>query len=306
VQAKAAIEGALKADPAYLIHEYFNDHFHPLAHADLAHEFEAARLSFVASANLSEDLPALAAPETLRPLIAAAADPVWRETLLDYSGGRLFRRDIFMRGPTALSAREREALLGQTRLTLMKPAERISFEFQVPVGTLTGDPATYGAVVAALAEGPRTYGELAALKPFAGAAEGVLMKVVGLLIEARAIHPALDPDADGAAQAKAFNRALLDRMAVDKTPSHLAAPGAGTGMRVDFTDALALSAVGDKKPDPAATARRGWAQLSRTGALLQKDGQILSGQAAHEAELTRRLKAFDTESLPLYRRLGVV
>ncbi len=48
-QAKALIEASLKNDPAYLIHEYMNDHFHPLYHADVARELEDARLTFAAS-----------------------------------------------------------------------------------------------------------------------------------------------------------------------------------------------------------------------------------------------------------------
>jgi hypothetical protein len=46
--------------------------------------------------------------------------------------------------------------------------------------------------------------------------------------------------------------------------------------------------------------------MSASGALLTRDGQPLTDQAAHESEVVTLLEAFEAEKLPLYRRLGVV
>lgn len=302
-QVKGLIEAALKGDPAYLIHEYMNDHFHPLYHDDVARELEGARLTFAASAHLADDLVGLAAPQPLQDLIQAESDPVWRETLLDYATPRRFRTNVFVRGPNELGAAERAALLDQVRFGLMTPPGQVRFEFQVPIGSLTGDPVAYGAVVEALAEGPLSYGDLARLEPFGKGAEGLLMKVLGLLISAGAIHPLAA--GDGVADAgKGLNRVLLER-AFDNAPTHLAAPAIGTGVKVGFIELLALSATG-APADHQALARRGWDLMSASGSRLTKDGATLTDRAAHEAEMVVRLKAFETEKLPLYRRLGVV
>ncbi|MGH6909684.1 MAG: class I SAM-dependent methyltransferase [Phenylobacterium sp.] len=304
-QVKGLIEVALKSDPAYLIHEYMNDHFHPLYHADVARELDGARLTFAAAVNLSHDLISLAAPQPMQGLIQAETDPIWRETLLDYANNRRFRSDVFVRGPNALGRGERQALLDQVRFSLARAPGQVTFEFEIPIGSLKGDPGAYGAIVGALAKGPRSFGDLARLPPFDKASEEQLMKALGLLMTAGAVHPLAqgDGDADGA---RGFNGALLERLTIDNAPTYLAAPVIGAGVRVELLDLLALKGAADKASDHKAQARQSWEMMSAAGALLTKDGQILSDQAAHEAEILARLKAFEAEKLPLYRRLGVI
>jgi SAM-dependent methyltransferase len=304
-QVKPAIERALKSDPAYLIHEYLNDHFHPLLHAEVARELDGARLTFAASARLAEDMVSLSAPQAMQGRIEAEPDPMWRETLLDYATGRRFRRDIFVRGPNALGALERDSLLRKVRFALIKPRERVTLDFDIPLGSLKGDPAIYGAVADALAGGPRSLDELSQLSPFAAAVDGPLLKAVGLLVSAGAAHPMFE-EASQPHTAVAFNKAILDRLAYDSAGAHLAAGAIGGGVQAGFADLLALSVADDKKPDLKATAQRGWEILARNGAQLTKDGKALSGQAATEAELVELLTNFQANCLPLYRDLGVV
>ena len=304
-QVKALIEASLKADPAYLVHEFMNDHFHPLYHAEVARELEGARLTFAASVHLAHDLIGLAAPAPLQSLIQAETDPIWRETLLDYANNRRFRTDVFVRGPNGLSPGERGALLDQVRFVLTRAPGQVKFEFEIPIGTLTGEAGVYGAVIKALADGPCSYGDLARLPPFAKDTQGQLMKVLGLLMSAGAVHP--QALGNGAADAaKAFNRVLMERLTVENAPTFLAAPATGAGARVEFVDLLGLGAAGDKGLDRQAVARRSWEMMSASGAQLAKDGQPLTDRAAHEAEMVTLLEAFETDRLPLYRRLGVV
>jgi hypothetical protein len=304
-QIRALIDEALAANPAYLLHEYANDQFNPLYHADVVREMGGARLTFAASAQMADDLISLAAPEPMHGLIQGESDPVWRETLTDYANNRRFRSDVFVRGRNALSAPERDALLRETRFELLRPLDLVKFEFDIPLGGLTGDPKLYGVVIEALAGGPKSYGELAELPVFAGAAAGLLMKVIGLLMTTETVGPAA-ADTGAKTTAPTFNRALLESLTFDGAPTHLAAAATGSGVRLGFTDLLALSAAGAKKPDHPATARRGWELMARSGARFTKDGKPLAGQAAHEAELLQHLEGFEATKLPLYRRLGVI
>jgi hypothetical protein len=59
-----------------------------------------------------------------------------------------------------------------------------------------------------------------------------------------------------------------------------------------------------ERPDEAA--RLAWPLMARTGRRLLRDGQTLPDQAANEAELARRIAAFNGAKLPLFRSLGVV
>ena len=301
----ARVKSALTSDPAYLIHEYFNDHFHPLYHAEVARELGAARLTFAASSGISEDMPGLAVTEQLRELVEQEADPVRRQSLLDYASDRQFRREIFVRGPNALGPLERGQMLRDVRFSLMRPPSQVSLDFKIPIGKLTGDPQTYGAVMDALADGPRSFAELRELSPLKALSEAALVKMLGLLLEVAAIHPA-DQSAGDVAPGKALNRQLAQRFLLGDTASHVAAPAAGTGVSVGFTELLALSGISEEKRDHRATARQGWELLRQSNSRLQKDGRALSNQAEHEAELIKRLEKFDTDKLPLFQRLGVI
>jgi SAM-dependent methyltransferase len=304
-QMKALIEASLKADPAYLIHEYMNDHFHPLYHADVARELEGARLTFAASTNLSHDLIGLAAPQPLHGLIGAETDPGWRETLVDYANNRRFRSDVFVRGPNRLTGAERQVMLDPMRFALTQAPGQVKFDFEIPIGKLTGDRTVYGAVLEALADGPGSYGDLARLAPFAKDDQGLLIKVLGLLIAAGGVHP-LVPGGGAGAGGQGFNRLLLQRVTPQGAPTYLAAPAIGAGVRAEFVELVGLSVARDKGADRQAVARRSWEIVNQSGGRLTKDGQPLADQAAHEAEMVRLLEAFEAEKLPIYRRLGVV
>lgn len=298
------IDSALTKPPAYLVHEYLNEHFHPQFHADVARELAAAKLSFAASGNSGDDILHLAAPAALRPLIQGASDPSWRQTLLDYAMNRRFRRDIFVRGRNAVGPAEREALLGQMRFTLLAPPQDIGLEFTIPLGNLKGDPALYRPLLDALAEEPRSFRELARLT---GAADGVLLQALTLLIAAGQAHPLADSKDAGRSHAAArFNRALASGLVIEEGPYTVAAGAVGTGVHVAFHELLALGAASQRPAEVKAAAARGWEIMSRTGARLQRDGQTLNDQAATESELAQRIEAFNRDKLPLYRRLGMV
>jgi len=303
---RARIEAALREDPAYLVHEYLNGHSQPLYHADVASELEAARLTFAASANVADDLVNLAAPAPLQRAIQEAGDPVWRETLLDYASNKPFRRDVFVRGRNALSDVERDAMLDDLEFALLVPPQATTFEIPIPIGQVKGQPAVYRPLVEALADGPRRFGELRGLPQFAGARDGAVTQALILLVGSRQIHPVSVGGADAAAAIR-FNRAALARAEFGEIPTQLAAALVGTGVRVDFADLMATNGVLQGLEDrPDETARLAWPLMARTGRRLLRDGQALQDQAGNEAELARRIAAFNGARLPLFRSLGVV
>lgn len=298
------IEEALKQPPAYLVHEYLNAHSHPFFHADVARELDAARLSFAASANIADDFVNLAAPAPLQRLIQDARDRTWKETLLDYASGKPFRRDVFLRGRNMLSRPEREALLNETRFALLTPPDAVTFEIPVPIGQLKGAPGVYQPIVDALAGGPRSYAELAALPALTGAQDGVLLQAVAMLIGVRHIHPVSEIDG-GAESARAFNRAICDRIVLDEVPTHVAAAAVGTAARVEFSDLVAMRAIA-RGDDLAQVAHEAWQGMARTGRRLLRNGELLQDQASNEAELVGRIKAFSETKAPMFRSLGVI
>ena len=299
---KQIIARSLRQPPAYLFHEYLNADYHALFHAEVAEEMDAARLSFACSAVGAEDIAALSAPAKLRPMIEAAADETWRQTLLDYAGTKSFRRDIFVRGRNELSAAERSARLKAVRFAMLVPQAAVNLEFPVPIGTLTGDPAIYRPIVEGLADGPRTLGELMAAPALKGADEGLVLRAVTLLLGGGQIHPA---PGGAAGPAAGFNRALVEEMEYGGGARHIAAGVTGTGVPVSFTDLLGLRAA-LRGEDAAETARLGLELMARGSTTVQKDGKPLTDPKEAEAEVLRRIKAFPETKLPLLHQIGAV
>lgn len=302
---KARIEAALTQEPAYLVHEYLNAYSEPLYHAQAAAELSEARLDFAASASIADDFVNLAAPAALQDTIRQAADPVWRETLLDYASEKAFRRDVYVRGRTALSQAEHEACLDEARFVLLADPASVSFEFAIPMGRLAGQPGLYQPIIDALAQGPRSFGELRRLPALAQVQPAGFLQAITLLVGGRHIHPMSNlAGADGAAASR-FNAAVERRTDLGEVPTRFASVTAGTAVQADLAELIAIGGLlrGEATKD---TVQRGWALMARTGRRLVAAGQTVMDQAATETELLRRLEAFERDRAPRLRGLGVL
>jgi hypothetical protein len=302
---KARIEAALKEDPAYLVHEYLNAHNQPLYHAQAAAALAGARLDFAASANIADDLINLAAPAALQETIRQAADPAWRETLLDYAGDKPFRRDVYVRGRTTLSQAEHEAGLDDTRFVLLSEPGSVSFDFPIPMGRLAGQPGLYQPIVDALARRAATFGELRRLPALAQVPTNAFLQAVTLLVGARHIHPVTSLAGDDAAAAVGFNAAVERRTDLGEVATRFASNAAGTAVQADLADLIGVGRALRGETTGEAVGR-GWALMARTGRRLVVDGRTVMDQAGTEAELTRRLEAFERDRAPRLRSLGVL
>jgi SAM-dependent methyltransferase len=301
---KAYIAQKLTSDPAYVLHELANDEFHPLLHADLARELASARLAFAAQVRISDDSTGLMVPQPLQAEVDAAEDSQWRETLADFAAPRVFRRDIFVRGYNPMSLEEQVERRGALRFALTVAPDSVGYEFKVPIGTLRGDPNTYGSIVTALAERPHRYDELAALSS-TGRDSPNLQRAVALLLERGAIHPLTEPEPD-LGPAQAFNQAILRRFRREGVTEVLAAPRIGGGVPVAFADLLALAEPTGCKGDHRAALDLGSKILSRSGARMQKDGLEVTDPAEATAILLERIETFETVRRPILAALGVV
>ena len=300
---KVQIEAALANDPAYLVHEYLNARSEPLYHAQAAAELSGARLDFAASASIADDLINLAAPAALQETIRQAADPVWRETLLDYATDKPFRRDVYVRGRTAPSQAEHEALLDETRFVLLTDPASANFEFSIPMGRLAGQPGLYQPIIDALAQGPKSFGELRRLPALAQVQPAGFLQAVTLLVGGRRIHPVSNLGDGGSA--RDFNAAVERRTDLGEVPTRLASVAAGTAVQPDLAELIAIGGLlrGEATKD---TVQRGWALMARTGRRLVEGGQTVMDQAGTEAALLRRLQAFERDRAPRLRSLGVL
>ena len=302
------LEKLPEQNQAYLAHEYLNGHWHPMYHLDVARELEAARLTYVATATLVESRDNVSVQPAIRKMLEETSDRGWQETLRDFAANRQFRRDLFMRGANSISAIGLFNVLNGQSFALVVPRDTVKFEFQGPLGAVTGQETLYKSVVDALAERPHTVAELKALPVFAGRPASVLVEVLMMLVHGGSIASAPhDPQGPAAKTARAFNQAIIQRALNGETINYIAAPAIGSAISVGFTDLLVLHALFQT---PQVTIEEivteGWAMMARTGQRLLKAGKALQTPEENQQELAAQIEVTVRTRLPVWRQLGVV
>ncbi len=114
----------------YLPHEYLNEHWHIFHMADVAKLFGDAKVSYLGSATIAENIDVVAVPAEMQQMVASASDAIWKETLRDIACNKQFRRDIYVRGASTLNTQEMMRQLHQTFYTLAVP--RSQFNLKIP------------------------------------------------------------------------------------------------------------------------------------------------------------------------------
>ncbi|MDP4025117.1 class I SAM-dependent methyltransferase [Methylobacterium sp. NEAU 140] len=311
------VERALKAGQVpYLSHEYLNEHWQPAFFADVAAALAPAKLSYVASANILENFPALCMTPEQRAFVDRLS-PELRQTVADYFCPRSFRRDIFVRGPRRPPARAYDARLAAQGLALGLPAGAVRLTLDVPVGQATLSAPFYGPVLERLKRGNATVGQLvAAADPETVPA---LNEIAAMLVGGRQVLPAIREAGPAELErVRRYNRAQAEITCEAGQPGGwLVGANIGTVIRVGVLELLAYEAILDAEAATGAPATEADAPAVRDRirtlldvrriALRQRPGgEPEKAAEAEPLDLDAELPEILTEFLPVWRRLGVL
>lgn len=287
----------------YLAHEYFNRDWQPMYHADVAREFAGAKLTFAATATLSEQVDIVNFSAKGLELLKETTDPALKETLKDYLVNQQFRRDLFVRGAAKLSGIEQIRQVRQTRFALVVPRDTIPLSITFPVGKVDMKPEIYGPILDQLALGPATFGDLVDRAGIAGMPFAALLQAMIILCSQNWVTPCLSADGDAArAGATArFNAEALYRVTHSAAITVLASPVTGGGVTVDRVHQLFLAAERDGK-DPMLAAMAGLKELNQR---LIVAGKTLTSEEETVVELGNRLSQYQAKIRPLLVQLGI-
>ncbi|MEO3473474.1 class I SAM-dependent methyltransferase [Roseomonas sp. CAU 1739] len=221
-----------RRSPSYMVHEWLTSFWRPAYHADLARALVPARLEYGGSANPSRSMPELQLTPAQRQVIENAPAGIHRETMTDMFLQRRFRADIFVRGrrPAARTA------LADIPVVLGMAAELLDTSVNTSSGEATLKDEHQAILGRALADGPRTLGELAALP---GLGDLTLAEIGLMLVESNAAHPLWRPitrDPVAAARAARSNETLVTSLAGE--------PGAGGAVLGAVVPALGSAIAG--------------------------------------------------------------
>ena len=299
-------------DPKYVAHEYLNADWHPQMSADVAAEMAEAKLAYIGSATLTDNIDAASAPTAFLPILAEQTDPRLRETLRDFGSAQSFRRDVFRRGANPMGASEHMALLDDVALVALGPPGEEEIKFPSSIGQVIGRREIYAPLLERLSHGPLSLREARAMPQFAGSAVTELLQAATLLVSGGYAHPLLPAvDGDAGEAALAAGRRLnvvIARMNADGGAiAHLCAPLAGTAIPADLVETLAVGEILAGRPaereqitDTVAAA------LARTGRHVQADGKPVIDAAEARRVISTAVEAALGPRAPLHRRLGIL
>jgi SAM-dependent methyltransferase len=275
---------------SYLAHEYMNAAWRPCFHADVVRDLAAAKLDWVASAELLENFSPLMLGDQARAVMARFEDPVMRELVKDMCASRCFRRDVFVRGPRRLSDAERDAALGEVTLALLRSEAQFTWEMDVPAGRAAIERGFFGPIVAALADGPQRVCDLLTLPDLPRRDNPG--ELVGVLVGTNQAMPLLASPREPDTVVRRFNSAAARRFVKPdnlNTGMALASTGTGVPLPCPMLDVFVAARMQDcERPDP-----EGWARF-------------LGGDQspAEQQRLAAFIERLIAERAPLWHRLG--
>lgn len=280
-----------RAQPAYLAHEYMNVTWRPCFHADVVRALSAAKLDWVASAQLLENFTPLMLGEEARAALPTS-DPVLRELIKDTFLIRSLRQDVFVRGARRLSNAERDAALAEVTLALQCEEAQFTWEFDVPVGQARFERDFFGPIVAALAEAPQRVGALLQLPGLPRRDNPA--EVVGMLVGSQQALPVVGPPTAPDPPVQRLNRATARRfLRSDNFDAGMALAASGTGSPLPC--AMLDVYIADRLQAAGAADAAAWAR------------ELGPGQAPEEQErLAGFIERVLAERAPVWRRLGVL
>ncbi len=301
---KQRIDGLRNQPPAYLVQEYLHDNWHPLWCSQVMSELADAKLDLVASATMAENLLPTILPPALQEVLRGREERKVREDLIDCLINQTFRRDLFVRGARRRhpgDAKWRE----DYRVMRTNPAT-VPDELTVMTGfggvTLKAD--ILSPLFEALEEDGRSIAELADLPAFR-AEPHLLMQRVMLLLQNGWLG-CFRGGAQPAPSAAAANLQVAASVGQGAPYRHLAADRLRSGVPATDSEMLMLLLHAG---DPAGFEEKGSKllreRLERLGRQLAKDGKPLP-PAEQATEADRQVAQFSSQTLPLWRRLGVV
>lgn len=309
-RASQLLDDMLREDSHQLAHEYFNRSWWLTYFAEVERALEPAGLSFAASMHLSdlsgEVQQRTAGSKVLGPQLGSSLS----ETANDFILNRRFRRDVFVRGSLRMARAERDARLHDVAFMALRPASAVSSFVTTPYGKVVLDGKICQQLMAALeaTDKPVTLAQLRRQPELAGMAYDALLETLCTLVARRDVCPVFADDAACArpAKAQALNSAIAAHVQYDNTLRYLASPVSGAGVEASRFERLFWLAWQQGCRTAADLGDVAWQHYAAVDSPMRTGQGFLSDAADARTDLGRRAEQFAAETVPLWRRLGVI
>ena len=253
-----AIASYLRQPVEYLAHEFLNDAWEPFYSIDVADDMAAAGVTYVGSATLPDNHPALVLDAGAAQAVAALPGARAQQLALDFAVNRRFRRDVFVRDDRRLDDASARFHLESVPIGCLTDPRALSPVVRVPRGELRLQN-DFMADLKVLREGARPLGMvIGALSAGRRDADQILRNLT-YLIAAGALMPfaaaAEAPPASARLAATPVLARVLALIVDDGVARAVPSRALGKGVSIEPSQAVALTAwiaAGLTAPPPAA------------------------------------------------------
>lgn len=302
---------ALKsAPPAYVAHEYLNEHWQPLYFSEVAAAMSEARLAYAGSSRILHMIDSVNVSAAAQQHLQTIADPLLREVVRDYYVNTGFRQDIYTRGAARLSTLERDERLDKVRLLAVANRSEVKLSVTTALGESRLHEEVYGPILERLeATGPDgvTIAELRQSRGLKEKPRPATLEAAALLIAIGAVFPLIDErTVDARASTAALNRRIAQMNTLGYGVDFLASPVSRNGHAVDRLNGYVLDAYRRGVRDPKAIASEVWSILQRTNQRALKDGKRLEAAEQNLEHLRELAGAFVKDGWRKFDRLGLI
>ncbi len=160
------LKDAARRSPTYVFHEYFNPHWTPFFHHEVAAEMAGAALTYAASTNIAWNNRDLSVPSNLNAVFDSFTSSGDQELLKGVWTNQPFRRDIYVKGEAEpLTSGEQVAALEALYFGLAKDRSACPLKVSVPAGVATLPDKPFSPLLDALQKSPVSGKDLRRLLP---------------------------------------------------------------------------------------------------------------------------------------------
>ncbi len=232
--AASTLDHLAKEEPAYIAHEYLNDHFDALHVAEVMKTAWDAGLRLVGSATPVENIDALSVPGSVMPILQDITDGALRETLKDAARNQSLRRDLYMREPRPLDPETHTAALNDMVFGLL-PGVPVSDTWRIDtrIGPIELPAAYVAPILSRLSNKPTSFAQLQHAGP-SPVPTGLLNQILHALMGAGMVHPLPGTNADTTACDR-LNAILAERIRTGTKVPAFAALEIGSGLPFKLT-----------------------------------------------------------------------
>ncbi len=233
--------------------DYANDFAEPLYVTELFSDFAAIDCVFAGPSDMAESATTLSGHEPFKSILARLPQPAGRELAKDMLRDTRFRRDVFVRGGSRMTADNRDMVMNGLAFALELPSASVRYSMKLPFGEINFDNPHARALVAVLESGPRALGELVAdAHARKVEAQAVVTNVHALLVTGQ-IRPVYRASREAAEGAHALQAAIRVRAGTADGIGFLPSPF-GTAFVVPVPDQLFIGMNKDLSADEMAEA----------------------------------------------------